>query len=75
MVIIEDGYASGASCEAHDSSSADEEKTLKKRKTSINIKKWNERDTMLLIDFLEERPSFSDMFHSEYTKHEVRELA
>ena len=30
---------------------------------------------MLLIDFLEERPSFSDMFHSEYTKHEVRELA
>ena len=72
---MEDGYASGASCESHDSSSADEEKTLKKWKTSVSIKKWNERDTMLLIDFLDERPWFSDMFDSEYTKHEVRELA
>ena len=26
---MEDGYASGASCESHNSSSADEEKTLK----------------------------------------------
>ena len=35
---MEDGYASGASCESHDSSSADKEKTLKKRKTSLSIK-------------------------------------
>ena len=40
--IMKDGYASGASCESHDSSSANEEKTLKKIKTSTNIKKWNE---------------------------------
>ena len=53
---MEDGYASGASCECYDSSSADEEKTLKKRKTSASIKKWNERNMTLLIDLLEERP-------------------
>ena len=69
------GYASGASCESHDSSSADEEKTLKKRKTSTSIKKWNERNTTLLIDLLEERPSLWYMFDSEYTKREVREVA
>ena len=70
---MEDGYASGASCESHDSSSADKEKTLKKRTTSTSIKKWNERT--LLIDLLQERPSFWDMFDSEYTKREVREVA
>ena len=58
---MEDGYASGASCESHDSLSADEEKTMKKRKTSTSIKKWNERNTMLLIDLLEERPSLWDV--------------
>ena len=72
---MEHGYASGASCESHDSSSADEEKTLKKRKTSTSIKKWNERNTTLLIDLLEERPSLWYMFDSEYTKREVREVA
>ena len=45
---------------------------LKKRKTS---KKWNERNTTLLIDLLKERPSLWDMFDSEYTKREVREVA
>ena len=72
---MEDGYASGASCESHDSSSADEEKTLKKRKTSTSIRKWHERNTTLLIDLLEERPSLCDMFDCEYTKCEVREVA
>ena len=72
---MEDGYASGASCEAHDSSSADEENTLKKRKTSTSIKKWNERNTTLLIDWLEKRPSLWDMFDSECRKREVREVA
>ena len=42
---MEDGYASGVSCESHDSISADKEKTLKKKKTSTSIKKWNERNT------------------------------
>ena len=45
---------------------------LKKRKTS---KKWNERNTTLLIDLLKERPSLWDMFDSEYTKREVCEVA
>ena len=36
---MEEGHASGASCESHDDSSADEEKTLKKRKTSTSVKK------------------------------------
>ena len=62
---MEHGYALGASCESHDSSSADEEKTLKKRKTSTSIKKWNERNTTLLIDLLEERPSLWYMFDSD----------
>ena len=70
-----DRYASGASCESHDSSSADEENTLKKRKTSLSIKKWNERDTTLLIDLLEERPLLWNMFDSRYTKREVPEVA
>ena len=52
--------------ESHDSSSADEEKILKERKTSTIMKKRNERNTMLLIDLLEERPSLWDMFDSEY---------
>ena len=72
---MEDRYTSGAFCKSHDSSSADEEKTLKKRKTSLNIKKWNERNTTLLIDLLEERPLFWDMLDSECTKREVREVA
>ena len=46
-----------------------------KRKASTSIKKWNERNTTLLIDLLEEGPSLWDMFDSEYTKREVRELA
>ena len=74
MFIIDDGYASGASCEFHDSLSVDEEKTLKKRKTSTSTKKWNERNTTLLIDLLEEIPSLWDMFDTEYTKLEVREV-
>ena len=36
---MEEEYASGASCESHDSSAADDEKTLKKRKTSTSIQK------------------------------------
>ena len=72
---MEHGYASGVSCEPHDSSSTDEEKTLKKRKTSTSIKKWNERNTTLLIDWLEKRPSLWDMFDREYRKREVREVA
>ena len=75
MFILEDGYASGASCESHDSSSADEEKTLKKRKTSLSIKKWNERNMTLFIDLLEKRPSLWDIIDNEYTKREVREGA
>ena len=71
---MEDEYASGTSFESHDSSSADEEKTLKKKKTSTSIKKWNERNTTLLMDLLEERPSLLHMFDSEYTKREVREV-
>ena len=71
---MEDDYASGTSFESHDSSSADEEKTLKKKKTSTSIKKWNERNTTLLMDLLEERPSLLHMFDSEYTKREVREV-
>ena len=63
---MEDEYASGASCESHDSSSADEEKILKERKTSTIMKKRNERNTTLLIDLLEERPSLWDIFDSEY---------
>ena len=62
---MEDDYASGTSFESHDSSSADEEKTLKKKKTSTSIKK---------LDLLEERPSLLHMFDSEYTKREVREV-
>ena len=72
---MEDGYASGASCESHDSSSADEEKTLKKRKTSLSIKKWNERNMTLFIDLLEKRPSLWDIIDNEYSKREVREGA
>ena len=72
---MEDGYALGASCESHDSSSTDKEKTLKNRKTSTSIKKWNQRKTTLLTDSLEERPSLWDMFDSEYTKREVYEVA
>ena len=72
---MEGGYASGASCESHDSSSADKKKTLKTRKTSTSIKKWNERNTTLLSVLLDERPSLWDMFDSEYTKREVREVA
>ena len=72
---MEDGYASGASCESHDSSSADKKKILKTRKTSTSIKKWNERNTTLLSVLLDERPSLWDMFDSEYTKREVREVA
>ena len=75
MFILEDGYASGASCESHDSSSADEEKTLKKRKTSLSIKKWNERNMTLFIDLLEKRHSLWDIIDNEYTKREVREGA
>ena len=67
--------SSGASYEPHDSSSVDEEKTLSKRKTSTNITKWNEKNTMLLIDLLEERLSLWDMFDSEYTKRKVRDVA
>ena len=70
---MEDGYASRVSCESHDSSSADEEKTLKKRKTSTSIKNYNERNTTLLIDLLEESPSLWNMFNSEYMKREGRE--
>ena len=55
---MEDRYASGASCESHDSSSADEEKTLKKRKTSISIKTWNEGNTTLLIDLVKKELHF-----------------
>ena len=72
---MEDEYDLGAFCESHDSSSADEDKTLKKRKTSTSIKKWNERNRTLLIGLLEERPSLWDMFDSEYMKREVREVA
>ena len=72
---MEDEYDSGTSCECHDSLSADEENTLKKRKASTSIKKWNERNTALLIYLLEERPSLWDMFGSEYTKRKVREVA
>ena len=50
-------------------------KTLKTRKTSTSIKKWNERNTTLLSVLLDERPSLWDMFDSEYTKREVREVA
>ena len=71
---MEDDYASGASFESHDSSSPDEEKTLKKKKTSTSIKKWNERNTTLLMDVVEERPLLLDMIDSEYTKREVREV-
>ena len=70
---MKDGYASRASCESHDSSSADEEKTLKKRKTSTSIKNYNERNTTLLTDLLEESPSLWNMFDSEYMKREGRE--
>ena len=62
---MKDEYASGASCESHESSSADEEKTLKKRKTSTSVQKWNERNATLLIELLEERPSIWDMFDRE----------
>ena len=76
---MEDGYASGVShenvSESHDSSSADKEKTLKKKKTSKSIKKWNERNTTLLIDLLVKRPSLWDMFDSEYTKRKVHNVA
>ena len=72
---MEDGYASGASCEFHDSSSADGEKTLKKRKTSISIKTWNEGNTTLLIDLVKKRATLWDMLDSKYTKREVREVA
>ena len=62
---MEDGHASGVPCESHDSSSADEEKTLKNRKTSTSIKKWNKSNTTLLTDLLEEKPSLWDMFDNE----------
>ena len=62
---MEDGYDSGVPCEYHDSSSADEEKTLKNRKTSTSIKKWNKSNTTLLTDLLDERPSLWDMFDNE----------
>ena len=71
LFIMKDRYALGASCESHDFSSAVEEKTLKKRKTSTSTKKWNEGNTTLLIDLLKERPSLWDMLDSKYTKHEV----
>ena len=72
---MEDRYASGASCESHDSSSADEEKTLKKRKSSISIKTWNEGNTTLLIDLVKKRATLWDMLDSKYKKREVREVA
>ena len=72
---MEDGHISDPSCEFHDSSSAEEEKTLKKRKTSKSIKKWNNRNTTFLINLLEERPLLWDMFDSEYKKRKVREIA
>ena len=65
---MEDGYVSGTSCGSHGPSSADKEK----KKTSASIKKWNERNTALLIYLMEERLSFWNMFNSEYTKREVR---
>ena len=69
---MEDGYSSGAS--SHGSSS-DEQKISKKKKTVKSIKKWNERNTSLLIDLLKERPSLWGILDSEYTKREVRQVA
>ena len=53
-------------------SSSEEQKISKKKKTVKNIKKWNERNTSLLIDLLEERPSLWDILDSEYTKREIQ---
>ena len=64
LFIMEDGYSS--SVPSHGSSS-DEQKISKKKKTVKSIKKWNERNTSLLIDLLEERPSLLDIFDSKYT--------
>ena len=71
---MEDWYTSDASCECHDSLSADEERTSKKRKILASIKKWIERNTTLLIDLLEERYLLWDKLDSEYMKREVREV-
>ena len=71
---MEDWYTSDASCECHDSLSADEERTSKKRKILASIKKWIERNTTLLIDLLEERSLLWDKLDSEYMKREVREV-
>ena len=51
---MEDGYAF---CKSPASSSADEEKAVKKTRTS-SIKKWNERNTTLLINLLKENLHF-----------------
>ena len=66
-----DGYSSAASS----CSSSDERKKSKKKKAVKIAKRWNESNTSLLIDMLEERPSLWDIFDSEYTKREVREVA
>ena len=51
---MEDRYAF---CKSPASSSADEEKAVKKTRTS-SIKKWNERNTTLLINLLKENLQF-----------------
>lgn len=53
----------------------DEEKPLKKRKTSKSRKQCNERNTTFLTGLMEKRSSLWDMCDSEYKKREEREVA
>lgn len=57
---------------------SDQKKKVKGKKTDPKTKlakEWTDEDTSLLIDQLESKPGLWDVYHAEYSKRDIKEIA
>ena len=76
--ISENEFEQEAACIGNNEIQERKKKSIQakgKKQSAKETKEWSDEETGVLIDMLEANPCLWDVFHSEYTKRDVKEIA